>query len=110
MRVASVTEIKTDHWGGTRDYPRPGTRARQVYDFLRLHRGRTVDTRPLWREMMMPSHKGEFGSILSRLQDDYGCDIRRVKNGHYILAGEWFGSHYTDYVAQAIDEAIRGAP
>lgn len=112
MRVATVNEIKrgrtSEH---LLDYPHEGSAPKRLYDVLFAHRGRDVDLRPACREIGLPSHGGYLRTRLAMLTDYYGCDIRKgLKRGHYILAGEWFGAHYSDYVNQAIDEAIRGAP
>jgi hypothetical protein len=37
---------------------------------------------------------------LSDLQDYYGLDIRRISRGKWVLAGEWFGLTYLDYIQE----------
>lgn len=43
------------------------------------------------------------GNTLQRLQNDYGLDIRKIKRGSWVLAGEWNGSIYIDYIAQIVN-------
>lgn len=102
MRVLTVSEIKGG-WRShcvQRDYPAPGTAADQVYRRLVADKGRAVfvgDITAAYR----------FKRAIADLMDFYGLDIRKgPRRGWYILAGEWFGSHYSDYVVQAIDAAV----
>lgn len=107
MRVLSGDNLihpDRDHTKG--DYPAAGTVARQVYDLLFEQKGRPVDL------SAAPFGSSQRHNALNCLRDFYGCDIRRTRSHTYILAGEWFGAHYSDYVNQAIDEAVarqRGA-
>lgn len=104
MRVLTVSELKAPRRHiPHQDYPRAGSVMDVIYRRLKDSPGRYVDLLDLARE-----HKGgKFGQAISRLQDDYGLDIRRPPHSHkglYVLAGEWFGSHYSDYVAVAFAE------
>ena len=41
---------------------------------------------------------------ISVLCDEYGLDIRRLAYRKWVLAGEWFGDVYVDYIADRINE------
>jgi hypothetical protein len=54
--------------------------------------------------------KDNKGYPLAQLIDVYGLDIRCLKRGvwkhpgRWVLAGEWHGRHYVDYIAQRLAE------
>lgn len=100
MKTLPVSELKHSSRRHLRAYPDEGTRVRAVYDRLYANKGRPVFIADLLRGNNRSSR------ALSDLRDYYGCDIRRVSYRHHLLAGEWFGSEYVDYVNAAIDEAI----
>jgi len=102
MRTLTVSEIMGHAHGERRDYPREGSLIRAVYDRLAGGKGRAVFIGDL-KQGYAPS---TVASAVIQLREFYGCDIRRAGDGHYILCGEWFGSHYSDYVVQAIDAAV----
>lgn len=84
--------------------------ARQVYDHLMQNKGKVVE---LWQLGARQNLTG----ILNALQDYYGLDVRPVKRGYgggpatYVLAGEWFGKVYVDYIAEAQEkEAATAVP
>lgn len=78
--------------------PRDGTYTRSVYDLFMRSPGKPVEFKV-----------GKSKIIIRTLQDTYGLDIRRLKQGHkeskslWVLAGEWFGPVYVDYT-QASEE------
>jgi hypothetical protein len=98
VKTLPVSELKHSSRRHLRAYPEEGTRARAVYDRLYAYKGRPVFIADLL--------KGNRGRTLGDLRDYYGCDIRRVNYRHHLLAGEWFGSEYVDYVNAAIDDAV----
>lgn len=72
--------------------PRPGTRIGDVYDSFMANKG-------------VPIEITFRGSVqLYYLTDFYGLDIRKVHNGLWVLAGEWFGRAYVDYIAEVLEE------
>lgn len=101
MRVVTVSEMKRGKSSPHAEYPATGTYPREVYNILYAARGRVVDLGP-------PGHRyTQRGRAIARLRDEYGCDIRTAKGWNcFILAGEWFGSKYVDYVNAAIDAAV----
>lgn len=89
MRCTSAAHTKTGHFRGQL-VPREGTRIRQVYDRLMAERGKPVAT----------SFAGDANqSRLRQLRDFYGLDIRCLRPGLWVVAGEWFGRTYVDYIA-----------
>lgn len=101
MRVMTVSEIKRDSYSPHRNYPTPGSAADQVYQILVADKGRYAQLGGIGRVL----GRHILTRAISRLMDDYGMDIRRhnrhKNDGLYVLAGEWFGAHYEDYLAQA---------
>lgn len=101
MRVATVASIKNG-WKPRCLVPTEGTKIRGVYDQFMAHRGEpiafTIDPR--------------YPTAIDQLMNVYGLDIRRLRNGHWLLAGEWFGREYVDYVAarfHALDQSSQPA-
>lgn len=100
MRCPTASQIKGARRAPVQPLPREGTRTRQVYDLLQANKGRPVD---------VGVRGTKLGSIIRNLEDFYGLDIRWLQNGSsrtgrqtfYMLAGEWFGRVYIDYVAEA---------
>ncbi len=103
MRTESAYSIKGSKDKGKQKVPREGSRIRLLWDLLHLHQGEVV-TLPL--TTMFPI------TTIYVLRDFYGLDIinlstnegdkagRKKGNSRWILAGEWFGSKYVDYIAK----------
>ena len=84
--------------------PKLGTKIRELWDLLHLHKG----------EVFIDRLTPRFGNgTIRQLRDFYGLDIRDLGEakrpggkvgGHgphrWILAGEWFGRDYRDYIAE----------
>jgi len=101
MRVLTVSDLKENDKRGLKnknDYPRENSFAWEVLQQLKRHEGHSVDLRLLAHSRPIVS----FYAAISQLTDMYGMDIRRLKKRsfEYVLAGEWFGSHYSDYCAR----------
>lgn len=83
--------------------PREGSQLRWIYDLLQENKGRPVE--------IESTKKAPIGPQLVQLENIYGLDVRHVRNGSsrtgrkstYLLAGEWFGRVYVDYVAERIE-------
>jgi hypothetical protein len=60
------------------------------------NRGRWVDISP---SSFGIKYSGHMGSISEALINRYGLDIRKG-HGKWLLAGEWFGKVYIDYVVE----------
>lgn len=74
--------------------PREGSRLRATYDLFMANKGVPID----WK---LPK-KGDGSTqtaLLDQLRDFYGLDIRRVGYKRWVLAGEWFGETYVDYIS-----------
>lgn len=73
--------------------PKKGTRIRKIYDLFISNKGTVIKfTHPA---------KGH-NRIIQDLTDYYGLDIRKISRGEWVLAGEWFGKVYVDYIAERI--------
>lgn len=95
MKPASASQIKGTKRRGPppRSLPREGTRLRALYDLFMANKGAVIN-RPLTIEF-------DLGGIaIEQLRNFYGLDIRCVGYGQWLLAGEWFGRVYIDYVAE----------
>lgn len=95
MREQSAAQVK-GRGAHRQDVPREGTRIRRMYDLLMANKGQGVEVN-LTSFENKPSRSGV---AINYLRDFYGLDIRRLRNGHWVLAGEWFGKVYVDYIAQ----------
>lgn len=85
--------------------PAEGSELRKLHDLFQSRRGEAIE---------INRHRyNQLGSMIQNLIDYYGLDIRLLRRGHkergglYILAGEWFGSRYEDYVAARIAASER---
>ena len=99
MRTESAYSVKGKS-KNKQKIPRAGSKVRGLWDLLHLHKGEIV-TLPL--TLMF------HNTAINHLRDFYGLDIRnlggnergRKKGGsRWVLAGEWFGSRYVDYIAK----------
>lgn len=91
-RCATVTEIKGAKYGPLHEAPREGTRLREIYDLLQSNKGTPTD---------FTCRKRDTNRI-DQLRDFYGLDIRNIGYRRWLLAGEWFGKVYIDYVAERV--------
>lgn len=98
MRNASAASAK-----GYREHtqlrPREGTKLRALYDLLVANKGYPVTV----------SKANKYRLV--QLRDFYGLDIIHISGrgrGHppirWLLAGEWFGRTYVDYIADRINK------
>lgn len=99
----SVSQLKAKKGRGIKTWhqkePRPGTRTRRVYDrFMRL---KGIPITGSITEIT-GSGGGSAKAIIEHLNNTYGLDIRYLYNGKWVLAGEWFGTEYVDYIARRI--------
>lgn len=108
MRVESVADIKPTKKGRVRKssgdgLPHEGSSIRQLYDVFKENAGYVIKFDP-----MVTRQWTRFYAQINQLRDFYGCDIRKVGGygaREYILAGEWIGAYYTDYVKARFDKA-----
>lgn len=77
------------------DLPAGGTRTRELYDMFMANKGVPIGFGKNQRD----------GAVFARLTDTYGLDIRSLGYRRWVLAGEWFGKVYVDYIAERL-----GAP
>lgn len=87
MRTLSASALK----GRTKNLgilPRQGSNLRKVYDLLHDNFGLPVK---------LSGAVPKFYDAITVLKDFYGCDIRNVSRGDWMLVGEWIGTEYRDY-------------
>ena len=100
MRCSSATKIKSGKDWGAQKRPDPESRLGMLYDAFKNN---------AWEPVQFKLNKLD-SSYRDRLIDFYGLDIRLLDRGDsrlgklstYVLAGEWFGSEYVDYIAEKL--------
>lgn len=104
MRMESAAASKgTKSGAATRNLrPRDGTKLRALYDQFMANKGVPVEM-TIAAMLGSPNKGGE----VDQLRDFYGLDIRKLGYGRWVLAGEWFGKTYVDYIAERIAQAER---
>lgn len=107
MRTYSVHQIKCRLKGRKtkplQAKPREGSVTRQLFDRFTQAPGRIIEFQSTTRTEDV---------LLRTLRITYGLDIRVVRQGStkvhrkstWILAGEWFGSIYIDYIAETEEQ------
>ena len=95
MRIDSVNSMK--HKGGRvlQKIPAKGTRLRQIYDLFQASQGLPVK---------LSLSKNDVKGTFSQLINFYGMDIRHIAKHEWVLAGEWIGRVYIDYIAERLAE------
>lgn len=97
------------------DKPREGTKTREVYDMFMEKRGLPVyvafssagrknhtSSNPHYNQRNWPVYDY---TIVTNLNTFYGLDIRRLRNGEWVLAGEYCeNGTYVDYIAEHIKD------
>jgi hypothetical protein len=96
MHVETGGTIKGTFHGKLASRPRHGSRIRALYDLFKASEGSPI-------EFKIDGHQRPINT----LRDTYGLDIRCIRRGTWVLAGEWFGYRYVDYIAQRITERSR---
>jgi hypothetical protein len=101
--MMSVSAMKgKKHTGPPRkDAPKAGA-SRRLYDFLMERKGRVINMtqEQIGKELDIPL--GRVGYRVEYLRNFYGLDIRCFGHGRYILAGEYVGNAYVDYIADEL--------
>jgi len=119
MRFDSVYDLKAKYKAGRQQkMPKPGTKIRRLWDLLQMYKGEVIEL-PL---------STEYNTGITYLIDFYGLDIRKLEDrqhkgrrggsscAKWILAGEWFGSEYVDYISRnkrklkAVEKVIDKCP
>lgn len=91
MRALPASHLKGSARLQVHPRPRDGTKLRKLYDLFAASKGKAI-----------PFKCAGYQRQVADLVDYYGLDIRRVRNGTWILAGEWFGRVYVDYIADRL--------
>ena len=89
MRAAPASQFRKRKGPRCNPMPGAGTQLRALYDLFMSSKGRVID-------FNYPTG----GRPMLDLADYYGLDIRRVARGKWVLAGEWYGRVYLDYLAE----------
>src|ERR1051325_3444783 len=95
--VHTAASAKGKSTNKKRSEPRTGTKIRELYDLFQSNRGVPID-------YCTTDNRGAVHTRMEVLMDSYGLDIRRIRNGKWVLAGEWFGKAYIDYIQDRIKE------
>lgn len=90
MKLLSAADIKRDRVVKAK-LPREGSYLRKCYDLFLNNRG-------------VPIRFVEQSKVTHQLQNCYGLDVRCIEPGKWVLAGEWFGRNYIDYIAAVIGQ------
>jgi hypothetical protein len=105
MHVETVSSMKGSLDNRHQERPGSGTRLGDLYELFKANEGIPIGGLSFTRS--------DYSGI-GQLQDYYGLDIRCIRRGGHqrgkstwVLAGEWFGSEYVDYIAQRITERSR---
>lgn len=88
MKLASVSAVKRGKTEVVATLPRKGSHLREVHDRFLQNRGVPIS-------FVTDKH----GAVVRQLTDYYGLDIRNIEPGKWVLAGEWIGKNYVDYIA-----------
>lgn len=112
MRDLSVYQLKRKLRGQEvvplQEKPCEGSIVRKVYNLLMANAGRSVAL----YEGNDESEKKAIYTAIGRLGYEYGLDIRLTQHGWkksgrptlHVLAGEWFGKIYVDYIAETEEQ------
>ena len=94
MKCMSASEMKGSRTRKVvRSMPAEETEIRKVYDLFQANKGKVITYATNKRN----------AQIIETLMDYYGLDIRNVGYRKWLLAGEWFGKVYIDYVAENME-------
>ena len=100
MRTESAAAAKGRKTGPQQKIPREGTTLRELWDLLHIYRG----------VLLVDSLTVRFqSSRIEQLRNFYGLDVRLLSHGsgspgRWVLAGEWKGSRYVDYIAERLGD------
>jgi len=78
--------------------PREGTKLRAIHDLFVANKGIPI---------AFSTSGAPARARIEQLRNFYGLDIRCLARGRWVLAGEWYGSTYVDYIADVIHKADR---
>jgi hypothetical protein len=105
--VVTVSQAKGKQTCPGQVMPRPGTRIRNVYDILFAAPGQLIEAKYQDFGFKGP---GELSVAIEYLRNFYGLDIRLfgrrgrgVTGSVMLLAGEWRGRDYCDFVAKRLE-------
>jgi hypothetical protein len=94
----SAAQIKKGHKAFVEQFPKEGSRVREIFDILHLYKGHIID-------FGKPPKRGEgwnkVDACMKYLRNRYGMDIIHVGkgNGKYKFVGEYISAKYVKYVS-----------
>lgn len=99
MESAAAAKRTTTRMRPHRTEPHEGTYIRRMYDLLKQSKGQPIET----SLSMFEGRPGVAAQAIEYLRDFYGLDIRKIQQGRWVLAGEWFGCEYRDYISEHLE-------
>jgi hypothetical protein len=95
MKDYSVAQIKKGHKAFVEQFPKEGSRVREIFDILHLYKGHIID----FGESFYKKTKGWNinQTRIKYLNDMYGMDIVHISKSKYQFVGEHIGSKYVSY-------------
>ena len=99
MKDYSAAQIKKGHKVFIEQFPKEGSRVREIFDILHLYKGHIID-------FGEPPKRSEgwdkVDKCMRYLSDMYGMDIAHVGKGKYQFVGEYIGAKYVSYVSDKL--------
>jgi hypothetical protein len=92
----SAAQIKKGHRAFVEQFPKEGSRMREIFDILHLYKGQIID-------FGKPPKRSEgwdkVDKCMHYLSNMYGMDIIHVGKGKYQFVGEYISAKYVSYVS-----------
>lgn len=98
METAAVAKGQRDH--SSHLLPAEGTRLRRLYDLFANNKGIVIEG----AVTRFDNSRYSLSPAIEQLRNFYGMDIRKLGYKRWVLAGEWFGTTYRDYMADRFSE------
>lgn len=101
MRTLSAADIKRKSKKPLRqNYPAPTSVAGRVLGYFKLRPGEGQTTTLVQLAQQIGITLTQLTTALQYLKDFYGIDIRCLKYGLWVFAGEWVNGTYVDHIAR----------
>src|SRR5882672_2543672 len=101
MRQETADSLKSSlkgnkkHGAPLQKIPKEGTKTLELYDLFQANKGKIIHK---------PISKIYNSVFIRALTDYYGLDIMNLGYGKWVLAGEWVGNNYVDYIAAELNK------
>lgn len=97
-RVESAGSMKGGAYGELRQkLPMEGSKIRELFDIFKANEGVPIKIKAMYYGYRSTEQLGMFYGL------DLICLDRGRMNTTWVLAGEWFGSKYVDYIARRLE-------